>query len=250
MKTLKNSAELCTLMNKKLIIFLLVLFLTGCVTIYNPATQQHENYLISEKSEIGMGQNMAREITTTKKMVTDQETIRQVTSLGESIAKVSDRKDLDFHFYVLDDTTMNAFALPGGYVIVHKGLIDKTSQDELAFVLSHEIGHICARHSLKRLQANMGMNIVSIALTANDLSAVNQGLSIVYDVVSKGYSREDELLADKLGLKYSSDAGYDPKAVVSLLKKLEKDDQGSPIVFFRSHPKIKDRIAAVEKILK
>ncbi|UCC96120.1 MAG: M48 family metalloprotease, partial [Candidatus Omnitrophota bacterium] len=112
------------------------------------------------------------------------------------------------------------------------------NDDELAFVLGHEVGHVAARHSVKRLQFSMGMGlVVSIALRDPDYELVKSAVNIAYDVVAKGYSRGDEFLADSLGLKYAYRAGYSPQGAIALLQKLKKkNDMGSFLVFLRSHP--------------
>jgi predicted Zn-dependent protease len=233
------------------LLFLYFFILIGCVTIYNPATGQQESYFISETQEIAIGKNMARDIAATNKTLKDQKKLRYLRRIGEKIAILSDRPDLRYQFYILDEDEINAFALPGGYIFVNRGLIERTSEDELAFVLGHEIGHVCARHSLKRLQASLGMGLLlGIALRNPDYEYIRQGIEVVYNVVALGYSRKDELLADSLGITYSRRAGYDPEASVALLQKLQRESTGPrPLVFLSSHPEPATRIQNIQKTI-
>ncbi len=229
-----------------------ILLLGGCVTIYNPATGQKEYYFINEKTEIMLGRNIAQDIIRTNKAYNDEKALSMVQNMGEKIGKSSHRNKLKYHFYILDEDTMNAFALPGGYIFVNKGLIDKITKDELAFVLAHEIGHITARHSLKRLQASLGMSLLfDIALGRAGDADVRQVVNIAYGVIASGYSRKDELLADSLAVRYSYAAGHNPGAAISLFNKMKEESrEGYTPIFLRSHPIIADRIANVkEKIM-
>lgn len=216
----------------------------GCVTLYNPATQRNEVYFISEESELAMGNNLAQSVIKENKLVEDPALTELIHGIAERLVPVSDRPNIPYHFYVIENDQMNAFALPGGHVFVHKGLIDKTSREELAFVLGHEIGHISARHSVKKLQAALGINLlVGLALGGENAQSMQQALGIVYNVVAKGYSRQDEYLADSLAVRYTSRGGFAPQAGISLMEKL-KDEAGSghPFVFLSSHPRTEDRI--------
>ena len=224
----------------------------GCVTIYNPATGQKEYYFIGEDTEIMLGRNMAKDIIRTSQTYDDEKTLSKLRSMGESIGKVSHRSNLNYNFYILDEEQMNAFALPGGYIFVNKGLIDKTNDDELGFVLAHEIGHITARHSLKRLQASLGIGLlIDIALGSSASAGTRQAVDMAYGIVASGYSRKDELLADSLAVKYSYAGGYDPEAAVSLFNKMQEESgKGYTPIFLRSHPVIADRIANVKEKMK
>jgi predicted Zn-dependent protease len=234
---------------KNKIILPLLIFIIGCVTIYNPATQKQESYFISEEQEIAIGKNITNSIIEQKKLIVDKNLVNFVRNIGDKVAAASDRKELSYNFYILDEKEMNAFAIPGGYIFVNKGLVDKLNEDELAFVLAHEIGHVAARHSLKRLQAALGVNILmSIALGSSSQAAARQGAGIIYSVVENGYSRQDELLADYLGAKYIKRAGYDPHGAIAALKKLQNEiKDNASFSFLSSHPATKERIKQLEK---
>jgi predicted Zn-dependent protease len=141
---------------------------------------------------------------------------------------------------------VNAFACPGGFVYIHKGLLDKLNQDELAFVLAHEVGHVTARHAVKRIQADLGFQmVISLALlgTGQEQAAALGNISgTVYNLVALGYSREDEMLADKLGIKYASRAAYDPNGGIGALEKLKQEGGSWHVPFLSTHPDIDARI--------
>ncbi|MFA4991480.1 MAG: M48 family metallopeptidase [Candidatus Omnitrophota bacterium] len=223
--------------------------LCGCATIYNPATERQEFIFITTPMEVALGNNVAMSVAKEYKFIKTPEVTDRVSKLGEKIAKVSDRQDLKYHFAVVEDKEINAFTTPGGYVYINSGLIDMVSDDELACVIGHEIGHIAARHITKKLQAQLGYDILmNIALQKASVNDLQQAASITFNLVSLGYSREDELLADRLGAKYAYKAGYDPYAMITFLKKLkdiDKEEMG--FVFLRSHPYTSKRIEMMEK---
>ncbi|MCK4810172.1 MAG: M48 family metalloprotease [Candidatus Omnitrophica bacterium] len=231
----------------KYLLFGLFMFIAGCVTIYNPATGRQETYFIDENTEISMGRNLASQILRENKVVRDKRLLFYVRGIGRRLAESSDRK-LDYNFYVLDKKEINAFALPGGYIFVNRGLIDKADRDELAFVLGHEIGHVCARHSVKRLQISLGFDLVlSMALSKPKHEDIRKGIGSVYNIISLGYSRQDEFLADSLGVKYAQRAGFNPWGAVSMLRKLKREGRQQPVVFLSSHPPAEERIRRVEE---
>jgi len=229
---------------------LILVFLSGCITIYNPATGKNEHYIISEESEIKWGNAVASQFLETNKISEDKRLISYVDKVGQKVAGNSHRSNLDYHFYVIDEDVMNAFAVFGGHIFVYKGLLDKVNEDELAFVLSHEVAHICARHGLKRLQASLGFTILAgILLRSPDLASTQRIAGELFNIVSLGYSRKDELQSDSLGLEYLVKSGYDTSAAVSLFEKLEQEskDAGYVPFYLRSHPYPQQRIKSIEE---
>jgi predicted Zn-dependent protease len=220
------------------------LALLGCATTYNPATEQQEFIFITTATEVSLGKALFTKISDQYKISKDPGKIDRVRKIGEKIAKVSDRKDLVHHFNVIEDKGLNAFTTPGGYVYVNSGVIEDTSDDELACVIGHEVGHVAARHVAKKLQAQIGYDILmNIAVRNASLGDFQKAVSISYDLISLGYSREDELLSDRLGVKYAYKSGYDPYAMIQFLKRLEDaKKQGLGLVFLRSHPYASERI--------
>ena len=230
---------------------LLFFIFSGCVTIYNPATGKKEIYFIDENTEILIGKNLASQILREKKVCQDKELILYVNDIGQKVARASQRNYLKYHFYILEDKEINAFALPGGFVFVNKGLVDIANKDELAFCLGHEIAHICARHPVKRFQASLGVEfLLSIALRKPKYADLRKGLSIIYKIIALGYSRQDEFLADSLGLYYAYKAGFNPYGAVTLLEKLKRQEKIYPIIFLNSHPPFEERIKRIKERIK
>lgn len=227
------------------------LTLSGCATVYNPATERKELVLLTTPMEVAIGQNAAMQVAQQYAFVKDPREISRVTEIGEKLAKVSDRTDLKYHFAVVEDKEINAFTMPGGYIYINSGLLAMTTDDELACVIGHEIGHVAARHIAKKLQAQLGYDILmSVALQNANVRQVEQVIGVTFNLIELGYSREDELLSDRLGAKYAYKAGYDPYAMITFLKKLnEKDKSSMGPVFLRSHPYTSQRIQLMEKEL-
>lgn len=178
-----------------------------------------------------------------------------VASIGRLLARTTETPNQPFTFTVLDSPVVNAFALPGGYVYVTRGLMALANDEaELAGVLAHEIGHVVARHAAQRYSqavlANLGLNVLGAATQNSGLTQL-AGLGAQLYLLS--YSREEELEADKLGIRYLARAGYDPMAMTSFLSQLEAEDaldakiaekEGSerPPEFLSTHPRTETRI--------
>lgn len=232
-------------------------FLVGCATIFNPATGKRESFFINTATEIAIGKNVAKEVLKKYKVLDDAETQKYVRGIGQKVASISDRQDLQYSFTVLDSEELNAFALPGAGVYINKGLTDILNEDEIAACLGHEVGHIAARHSVKRIQGQIGYQLL-MAVAVYQVSKkdkklaknVVKGSSAIFELILLGYSRGDELLADKLAIKYVHKAGYSPWGMVSSLKKLKEHSKEKkswrPLVVFRSHPYLEDRIRVAE----
>ena len=235
------------------IIFITLAFLlSGCVTIYNPATQKRVTLLIDTQSEVALGSDMDRQIQKKIKILQDPKRQERLNNIGIKVSGFSDRQDLAYYFRIIDDKEFNAFAIPGGYIYVNSGLMDAATDDELACVLAHEIGHVAARHSVKQLQANLGYQVImSIALGISGQQAMGDAMDIVFNLASLGYSRKDETLADKLAVKYAKRAGFNPYGVITFFKKLQKEAEkhggNLRIEIFSSHPNIEERIKNVER---
>ncbi|MEW6101784.1 MAG: M48 family metallopeptidase [Candidatus Omnitrophota bacterium] len=227
----------------------LVLLLSGCVTVYNPATGKNEALFIDTQTEVSLGQDLDRQMQKELKILKNPEAQDKIEKIGSRVAFASDRRDLAYHFRIVKDPELNAFAIPGGYVYVNSGLMQAANEDELACVLGHEIGHIAARHSVKKLQSALGYQILlSIALGLSNQQNISRATDIIYELISLGYSRQDEFLADKLSARYAKRAGFNPKGMATFLEKLKEEAAGTHYkpVFLSSHPDIEERIRAVE----
>ena len=238
-----------------LIFVLALVFLSGCTTIYNPATERRETLLIDTEGEVNLGSDMDKQLQNELKILSEPQMQQRLENIGQKVASFSDRKDLIYHFRIVDDKELNAFAIPGGYVYVNSGLINLATDNELAGVLGHELGHIAARHSIKRLQTVLGYQLIlGIALGLSGNTTMGQAIDIVFNLVNLGYSRKDEFLADKLAVRYSKRAGYQPYAIVTFFEKLKKESEKKGpnfnLVFLSSHPPITERIKAVENEIK
>ena len=226
----------------------LTLALCGCATTYNPATEQREFIFVTTAMEESIGNVVAGKIATRFKISKDSRKIDRVNEIGRKVASVSDRKDLKYKFSAIEDDDLNAFTTPGGYIYVNSGVLEKTSDDELACVIGHEIGHVAARHIAKKLQAQIGYDILmNIAASRGGLGDLQRAASVSFDLIMLGYSRQDESLSDRLGVKYAYKAGYDPYAMITFLKKLKATEKKSlGPAFLRSHPYISERIKMMQ----
>lgn len=235
------------------ILILTLVCLTGCTRAYNIATQQEELTFYSTPREVSIGQSIARAVEKQYELLDDILLQNRVEAIGSRIAAVSDRQDISFHFKAIVEEEVNAFALPGGFVYVTSGLLEKASDDELACVLGHEVGHIVARHSIKRLQASLGYNLLRVLLAqAPEAGKVVTTADIAFVQIMAGYSREDELLADRLGARYARLAGFNPEAMISFLEKLQEITRHKPLrprAYIQTHPFVPDRIRVVKQEL-
>ena len=184
----------------------------ACAT--NPATGKREIMLVSEDQEVGMGRQAAAEVPATYGIYEDAALNAYVTSIGREIAARSERPQLPWSFQVVDDASVNAFALPGGFIYVTRGLLTHLdSEAELAMVVGHEIGHVTARHSASQMSkaqlATLGFGIGMVAVPElqrfGGLGETGLGLLFLK------FGRDDERQADELGLRYSSRLGVRPE---------------------------------------
>lgn len=244
-------------MLKRLFILSIIIFaVSGCSPEYNLATKREEKIYYSTEREVKLGENIDKELAKEEefKLAEDPLLLKRVEDIGNRIVEVCDRKEITYHFRVLADEEVNAFSLPGGYVYINKGLIDKVANDdELAAVIAHEVGHIVARHSVKKLQAIMGYSLLRILTSSIPQSMeTNTAVDYAFAQILTGYSRDDELLADMLGARYCKLAGYNPEAMVSFLKRLQEVNRKKPLrpkSYLKTHPFIPDRIRTVKQEL-
>ncbi|HEX2189516.1 MAG TPA: M48 family metalloprotease [Longimicrobiaceae bacterium] len=224
--------------------------LPGCVI--NPVTGQRQIALVSESQEIQMGQQAAQEAAQSLGLVDDDALQAYVQRLGARLAAESERPGLPWAFRVVDDATPNAFALPGGYIFVTRGMLNlMDSEAELAAVLGHEIGHVTARHSVTQITraqlAQLGLGVGSILFpsAAQQLGGLaSGGLQLLF----LSHGRDAERQADELGFKYALREGYDVREMDDIFASLQRigDTQGqSPVPSWAStHPAPEERIRA------
>ena len=202
---------------RALVALLSLLVLADCAT--NPVTGRPEVVLLSEAQEIQMGKEAAPQIAASMGIYQDDELQRYVEAIGKRMAAASERPHLPWEFHVIDDSAINAFAVPGGFIYVTRGILaTMNSEAELASVLGHEIGHVTARHSVSQMTraqfANIGLGVGMIGLAVVGAGQAGQMLG---QMVGSGvqllflkYSRDDETQSDDLGLRYMSASGYAP----------------------------------------
>ncbi len=234
--------------------------LGGCAT--NPVTGGQDVVLMSEAQEIETGRKMHPQVLQEYGRYDDEALQQYVNAVGQRIAAQSHRPNLQFTFTVLDSDVVNAFALPGGYIYVTRGIMSYlNSEAELAAVLGHEVGHVTARHTVRQqtgaTAAGVGAVVVGILTGSGDLANV---ANMAGSALISGYGRDMELEADGLGAEYLNRIGYEPEAmidVVRLLKNQEmfeiqkaRQENRPPRVYhgvFSSHPDNDTRLHEVVK---
>lgn len=211
-----------------LIALVLLLLPAGCAV--NPVSGRNELVLMSEQDEIALGRKENPEILKQYGRCDDAQLQRYVTEVGERLATHSDRPDLVYHFTVVDSTDVNAFALPGGYIYITRGLLAYlNSEAELAAVLGHEIGHVTARHAVRQYTAstvtNMGITLGAIFVPELRGQGAQDLMNTLGTALVRGYGRDHELEADRLGAEYLARSGYDPQAMIRVLKVLKSQEE-------------------------
>jgi predicted Zn-dependent protease len=233
-----------------------IVFFSGCVTSeYNAATHTQDTCFYSTDKEVAMGRSIDAAVKKEYTLLYDTRVIERVNTIGQNVAAQSDRQEIAYYFTVLDDKTqVNAFALPGGYVYIFTGLLDKLkTDDQLAFVLAHEVGHIAARHSVKRAQGMWGAGLLLLGSTQVKSSNGNisgfGSAAVLVNTLLSGYSQEDELTADGLAAEYTRAAGYDPSAGIETMRVLEMETkkEARPRSYFKTHPPVYRRVRKIKE---
>jgi predicted Zn-dependent protease len=232
-------------------LLLMLTIIGGCAT--NPVTGKSEMKLISEQQELAMGKENYAPLQQMQggQYSVDKELTSYVQQVGNKLAAVSDRK-LPYEFVVLNNSVPNAWALPGGKIAVNRGLlVELNNEAELAAVLGHEIVHAAARHSAKKLETGMAINVGLVTLAVLTGKEENRGAYLAAGTVgaallSQKYSRDAELESDHYGIKYMVQAGYDPYAAVSLQETFVRLSEGKQQNWleglFASHPPSMERV--------
>jgi len=206
---------------------LLFLSLTGCAQ--NPVSGSHDFVMLSEDSEISQGRTNHPKIIAQYGRYEDEAVQDYVQAVGERLAAVSHRDNLIYRFTVLDSPVINAFALPGGYIYITRGLMAYlNSEAELAAVLGHEIGHVTARHGVRQQSAaqaaNLGYLLGSLFFPELRAGPSQEIFNLFGGALLSGYGREHELESDGLGAEYLAKAGYEPKAMIDVIRVLKAQE--------------------------
>ncbi len=198
--------------------------LAGCA--HNPATGRTDFVMMSESQELAMGRGYSQQILKENPRYADEKLQAYVQQVGERVAKHSHRSNLQYHFTVVDSPDINAFALPGGYIYINRGLLAYlNSEAELAAVLGHEVGHVTARHSVQQQSQASAWGILGQAVAiGTGVGAAADVTNALGSVVVKGYGRDMELEADGLGAQYLARSGYDPQAMIEVIKVLKNQE--------------------------
>ena len=209
---------------------------------------------ISTQQEVQMGTDYAQQINAQLPIVKDPEVVRYINVLGDSIAKLADDRSLDWQFCVVNSQEVNAFAVPGGYVYVNRGLIERAQKmDQLAGVLGHEIGHVVRRHSVKQMEqaqgANIGLTLACVLTQVCNNQATGALINVGGTALFAKFSRDDEAQADEEGVKNVVRAGIDPRGIPEMFQILINERARSPSTvdsWFATHPLEESRIQATE----
>jgi len=218
---------------------------TGCATAGS----------VSQQQEVQMGQQYAGQINQQLPLVQDAEVNRYINVLGDSLARVTPRPDLDWHFYIVDSPDVNAFAVPGGFIYVNRGLIERAqNMSEVAGVIGHEIGHVVQRHSIKQMAQQQNANtFLGLGCALKPEVCANQATGAVVQLgggaLFARFSRGDEAEADHEGVIFTTKAGIDPRGIPQMFQILLDERQTRPdavSAWFASHPLEEDRIRATQ----
>jgi predicted Zn-dependent protease len=213
---------------------------------------------VSQQQEVQMGQQEAQQVSAQLPMVQDATIQNYVNALGQRIASRTSRADLQWQFQVVNSDVVNAFALPGGFVYVNRGVLERAdNMSEIAGVLGHEIEHVVRRHSVKQMENAQGANVgvgILCALTGVCQSGVAQAaINLGGTAVFAKFSRTDEVQADEGGFNNVIRAGINPRGMLTLFQKLLAEEQSSGnsnvAAWFSDHPGTTDRIADIQRML-
>jgi predicted Zn-dependent protease len=227
-----------------ILIYISLFYLTGCAI--HPVTLEKELMIVSEEKEIAIGEKSDPYILQQYGYYDDPVLQDYINRVGQKLVKVCRRRDVAYRFKVLDTDEINAFALPGGYIYITRGILAiMNSEAELAGVLGHEIGHVVGRDSANRISQQSLYQIVALAAMAapgtRDLAMAG---NLLFESVMLGYGREKEYLADTQGVEYMYKAGYDPMQMCEFQRNMSMFAQGPAgyAQYLTTHPDIFDRI--------
>jgi len=209
---------------------------------------------ISQQQEVALGASSAAQVSRELPLVHDALVTQYITTLGRQLAAATDTRGLTWTFTVVDTKEVNAFALPGGWIYVNRGLIERAgTMTELAGVLAHEIGHVTRRHSVRQLQqlqgANLGVGLLCTLTRSCQTSVGTEAINIGGSALFAKFSREDELEADSEAVTTTVNAGISPRGIPGMFRVLLSERQRTPdavAAFFSTHPLEERRIREAE----
>jgi beta-barrel assembly-enhancing protease len=213
---------------------------------------------VSTQQEVALGADYSRQINQQLPLIRDATTVNYINQLGNRIATANDPRGLRYTFYVVNSDQINAFAVPGGYIYVNRGVIERASNEsELAGVLGHEIGHVVERHSIEQLQRAQGANtlltiLYGAVLRRNPGTIERAGVQVAGGAVFAGYSRDAEREADRDGVAFVTRVGITPRGLPSFFEKLlaeRRNNPGRVAQWFATHPTTEERIASTNALI-
>ena len=210
---------------------------------------------VSQDEEVELGRRNAEQVDAQLPLMRDPVASNYVQALGASLARATTRQDLEWRFRIVDSRQINAFALPGGFIYVNRGLIERAERlDELAGALAHEVGHVALRHSARQIEKQTKTGVaVELGCRLTDLcnsDVARAAIQVGGAALFARYSRHDEAEADSEAVRLVVDAGIDPNGIPALFQRLLEERRRSPArieVFFASHPLEEDRIVATQR---
>ena len=238
---------------KAKIIFLLLLPVMlvafGCAT--NPISGKSQLMLFSEEQDIELGKSYAPEVEKEMGGKIQNLTLQNyIDGVGQKVARVSHKPYFDFHYTALEDEMVNAFALPGGYIFITRGMLEKLDNEaQLASVLAHETTHVVARHSSAQISREIGIEVALSVASSKTSGGAMQVAGIARQMIGLSYSRSQEKEADLGGLDYMVKAGYDPQAMVQTMQMLEAEDKNGQIEFLSTHPSPENRVQYISRTI-
>jgi predicted Zn-dependent protease len=212
---------------------------------------------ISDEQEVAFGRENAEKINEALPLVTDPRATAYLSELGRAIASRTSRSDLQWHFAIVNSDEVNAFALPGGYIYVNRGLIDRAERlEQLAGVVGHEIGHVVERHSVEQMKKTTGANVV-VTLICAVTSLCESGLSqvainVAGTAILARYSRADEIEADSQAVVNVVNAGIHPSGIPEFFEALLLERSRNPTIFdtfLASHPVEESRVDYTQRLI-
>jgi predicted Zn-dependent protease len=210
--------------------------------------------LFSSKQDIEMGREAAKQVEGELQILNDRQAAAYIDALGNQLAGRAPGEKYPFQFKIVNDTSINAFALPGGFIYVNRGAIDAADNEaQIAGVMAHEIGHVVMRHGTNQVSkaylAKAPLAVLGGALGSNSVGSVigQLGGSLVVNSMFLKYSRDAENQADLLGSQILYDSGYDPRAMVEFFEKIQAESKGRAIQFLSDHPNPENRISSVQR---
>lgn len=222
--------------NRLVLSFLVAALLTSCATVRNPVTGEYERTVMDERTELAEGQKAHQAVLKEYRALDNPAVQAYVNSIGQKLAKASQRADLEWHFTVVDSPEINAFALPGGYVYVTRGILAYLNDEaELAGVIGHEIGHVTARHASQRATrqqaAGVGVllaNVLGAVLESKGYGGAGDLTNQVSQITAAGYiasySRGQESQSDQLGAEYLAKNNYDSARMIDVIEMLKNQE--------------------------